>query len=456
MTVRRVILGVWVAGFAGCSDAVGGTAGLGEGAATTSGDDDSTAQGAGSGGPGPAGTGSSTGEVLDPDSTGVGPIYDVGTDQPPGDCGCGSELSARYLWVANSGQSTISKIDTDTRVELGRYLTRADGHGDPSRTSVSLTGTAVAVANRNGGITKVWADASLCDPMTNGVPGVQTSSGAGDVLPWGEDDCIAWFADFDYTTQRPIAWMADEIDGRTCVPVRERLWTSGCNKFADPWIHVHRLDGADGTVLDSTEVEGLDCIDLGGYGGAVDPEGNFWVSTLAPQSKLARIDAVTLAVRVWDAPVGAYGITVDRDGRPWLSCNNGFDGCSAARFDPTDESWALATDHILSAQSGIAQDPSGRMWMNGWWYDDVYSPVVASIDPETLEVGPPIATPAGAKGIAVDAGGFVWSVAPQTNAAYRIDPATGTVETIGGLSGPYTYSDMTGSALLGTACDPAG
>jgi hypothetical protein len=31
--------------------------------------------------------------------------------------------------------------------------------------------------------------------------------------------------------------------------------------------------------------------------------------------------------------------------------------------------------------------------------------------------------------------------------AYRVDPATGNFDTVTGLVGPYTYSDMTGFAL---------
>lgn len=81
-----------------------------------------------------------------------------------GDCpggGGGGEVEFSYLWAANSGQGTISKIDTQTLTELGRYLTSADGKGSPSRTSVSLTGD-VAVANRNGGVTKVYASIDDC------------------------------------------------------------------------------------------------------------------------------------------------------------------------------------------------------------------------------------------------------------------------------------------------------
>ncbi len=35
----------------------------------------------------------------------------------------------------------------------------------------------------------------------------------------------------------------------------------------------------------------------------------------------------------------------------------------------------------------------------------------------------------------------------QGSQAYRLDPVDGSFETIGGLVGAYTYSDMTGFAL---------
>jgi hypothetical protein len=388
-------------------------------------------------------------------TSGALPIFDVGNDTDGVvDCECGSTLSHSYIWVANSGESTISKIDTHALVEVGRYKTRADSYGDPSRTSVSLSGLAVAVANRSGGVTKVWADEDFCDPMRNGVPGLQTSTGPNDVRAWGDDDCVAWFADFDYSSQRPIAWTAGTVDRATCQYVGERLWTSGCNKFADAYITVNRLDGDTGVVLDAVEVEGFACNDLGGYGGAADGDGNFWVTNFDPDSTLARIDAETLAVDLYDVPAFVYGITVDHEGRPWMACAD--ENCSALRFDPATLEWAVADDHLIRSQSGIVEDAQGRMWMNYWWYDDTYDGGIAPIDVDTMEVGEPIVTPAQGKGIAVDLDGYVWTVAPQTNSAYRIDPSDGTAETVSGLSNPYTYSDMTGWALQNAACDPAG
>src|SRR5690606_2977024 len=87
---------------------------------------------------------------------------------PPCGAGWGSELEFSYLWAANSSQGTISKIDTKTVTETGRYMVRPDSAGSPSRTSVSLTGH-VAVANRNGGVTKIYADEKYCKE-SNGIP----------------------------------------------------------------------------------------------------------------------------------------------------------------------------------------------------------------------------------------------------------------------------------------------
>ena len=74
-------------------------------------------------------------------------------------------------------------------IEEGRYVTRPGQTGDPSRTSVNLVGD-VAVANRNGGLTKVYARSEKC-AESNGMPGIQTSTDS-NYLPWGVEECVAW------------------------------------------------------------------------------------------------------------------------------------------------------------------------------------------------------------------------------------------------------------------------
>jgi hypothetical protein len=96
------------------------------------------------------------------------------------------------VWIANSGEHTVSKLDTRTMTEVGRYYTRPDQQGSPSRTSVSIDGKAVVVANRHGGLTKIWARKEYCADK-NGNGKIDTSTGKNNVLAFDQDECIAWY-----------------------------------------------------------------------------------------------------------------------------------------------------------------------------------------------------------------------------------------------------------------------
>ena len=50
-------------------------------------------------------------------------------------------------------------------------------------------------------------------------------------------------------------------------------------------------------------------------------------------------------------------------------------------------------------------------------------------------------------GISMDFAGMVWGVALSNGNAYRVDPVAHTFDEVNGLVSPYTYSDMTGTAL---------
>jgi hypothetical protein len=434
----------------------GGTSPDGGGDDTAHGDSTDGSSGGTSGGPGGVDDG------LDDDDDGgikldVGVWGDVGHH---GECGCGND-EWTYIWVSNSAQGTVSKINTRTMVEEGRYRTRPDGGGSPSRTSVSLGGRSVAVANRHGGVTKIWARDQFCDPNANGQPGLQTSQGAADVMAWDDDDCVAWHTPFpEWTTQRPIAW-GGKINPSTCDD--EVLWTAGCGGGFQPGFGgaasttVVRMDGETGGILDTVEVAGFGCGGLGPYGGAVDGEGNFWIAHNGTGGKLARIDAETLGVEVHDFPgdgFAGYGIAVDNHGRPWVSSYGGDLG--AGVFDPTTQQWATIPG--FASQGGIQQGADGRIWsstVSGFGGTNDQDGVVW-IDDDTLSVGDFISVPGGTiKGISVDVDGFVWAV---TGSAHKIHPDAPYDFDGGysGLNGPYTYSDMTGFGLQNATCNPAG
>ncbi|MFV8753168.1 hypothetical protein ACNOYE_21680 [Nannocystaceae bacterium ST9] len=348
-----------------------------------------------------------------------------------------------YIWIANSSQSSVSKINTQTLVEEARYFTRGDQAGNPSRTSVALSGN-VAVANRSGGVVKFYANIEDCQD-TNGTPGIQTSSGPNDLLPFGQDECMAWYTPFGYSTQRPLAWAQGNFNEGSCKYEDEKLWTAGNMGNAE----VVLMDGETGAVEQTVVIPNV--IGWAGlYGGAVDGDGNFWTvdHNWSGPSTLIRVDRQSFTYQAW--PVTGqvhYGLAVDSKGRAWL-CGSG----GASRFDPDTESWT----HLApigdgsSALGGCMEDAEGVLWTSPY-----PNPQLVGIDTETVQIVQTIQIPAYVHGVSIDFEGHIWGVEFAGSNAYRVDPETLQVDTVGGLIGAYTYSDMTGFAIS-SAGTPSG
>jgi len=375
---------------------------------------------------------------ADDDEGGV-PKFDLGA-QPDVDLSCGGAgkggggaADFSYIWIANSSQGTVSKINTETLIEEGRYIVRSDSAGSPSRTSVNLNGD-MAVANRLSGVTKIVARTEQCNDPAN------TSTGGADVKPW-MDGCIAWFTPFEYASQRPVAWTQGQFDEGTCRYENTKLWTSGANASID----VILIDGETGVVEQVVPIPGVTPNFYGIYGAAVDNEGNFWGSQLGIGA-LVRVDIDDFSVQTWPMQNSGYGMTVDGEGRPW-TCSS-----AVARFDPMSETW-MANAMAGASGGGCMVDADGVLWVGGYNPGD-YSNVLLGIDAETLQTVQTIPIPNYAKGISIDFEGNVWAVS-YTAEAYRVNPLTQQIDTFVGLVGPYTYSDMTGFALS-QAGGPAG
>ncbi|MEM6992248.1 MAG: hypothetical protein AAF721_17185 [Myxococcota bacterium] len=362
------------------------------------------------------------------------PLYDVGTipDVPGSACGDnpggpGGQVEFSYIWIANSAQGTISKINTVSMEEEGRYQAKPS-NGDPSRTSVSLTGN-VVVANRNGGLAKFYANPADC-VESNGTPGIQTSTGAGDVLPWGEDECLAWYTDFTCSSNRPAAWTRGEWNEASCSYFDEKVWTA-CDDIAI------QLNGDTGEVEHAVKLNpemnnSYNFI----YGGAADADGNFWALDSGIQ-RLYRVDGTTYDLQDFPLPdIGGYGITVDSAGRPWV-CGGG----AVARFNLDDSTWTSTGG--WGGIGGCMTDGNNRIWHAN---EQTFGTVQA-FDTETLDVVEEIVMPEYVHGVSVDYQGNVWGVSFAGNNAYRGDPVTDKVDTYSGLFGAYTYSDMTGVGL---------
>ncbi|MBL8948961.1 MAG: hypothetical protein JNK45_37665 [Myxococcales bacterium] len=390
--------------------------GAGTGDETAGGTAEGTGNSGGSGG---------SGDPTDADSEGgsikfdMPPQPDINAACGGGGGGGGGAMDFSYIWIANSNESTVSKINTETLIEEGRYLTRPDSAGNPSRTSVNLNGDAV-IANRSGGITMIFARHDDC-------LGQNTSTGPADVKPW-PDDCVGWHTPMAYASQRPVAWSKGTYNAATCRYDDAKVWTSGANGSID----VLLVDGETGVVEQTIPIPGVAPNFYGIYGGAVDSGDHFWGSQLSGGT-LVRVDRQNFGVQTWQTPAGGYGMTVDRNDRIW-TCSS-----MVGRFDYPSQTWQSAQ---AGGAGGCMPDGENLLWLAN-------DPLVA-VDIDTLAVVQTIDIPNYVHGVSIDFNGNVWGPAIYNNEAYRVNPVTLQIDTVLGLNYPYTYSDMTGFGLSQT------
>ncbi len=340
------------------------------------------------------------------------------------------------LWVSNSGEGSVSKLDTTTSKEVARYFVCSD----PSRTAVDSDGNAWVGCRGDGRVAKIaLAPADCLDRDKNGT--IETSKDTngngvidgGEALAEGKDECVLF-------TVQP--------DGST---VARAL---GIDNKGDAWVgfwntkRLRKLGHADGAVLKSIDLP------ANPYGLAIAQDGDIWVAGRGG-SLLVHVNPESGVVASYQPNIGCfepYGISIDENGRIWTAncC------CShvAYRFDPVAKTWAAAA--VQARPRGIAADGNGFVFVAN---DESHR--VAKVNVNTMEVaGYATLNADGAArypvGMAVDFEGKVWAVNYSSSSAQRIDPNTMTVISEGKTgSHPYTYSDMNGYALK-TVVAPVG
>ncbi|GMV38430.1 MAG: hypothetical protein AMXMBFR64_01460 [Myxococcales bacterium] len=336
-----------------------------------------------------------------------------------------SSYNLHFIWIANSAESTVSKLDTITGKELGRYKTCPD----PSRTAVDKSGDAWVACRGNGNVHKIRNIVEKC-PDKNGNGVVETSFDANgdgviqasEMLPKGQDECVL----FDVSPG--VGSLARALG----IAYDGTAWVGYWNESKLAQLHAET-----GALLQTIS------IGVNPYGLAIDSKGIIWVSGRGG-SKLVRVHPDTKAVQPY-SPGGCfepYGIAIDELDRIWIG--NCCCGNVAYVFDPNGGQWSsVATDNrprgIVSNGKGlvfVANDEASR---------------VAKIDSKTLKmVGS--ANLGGGRfpvGIAVDPDGYVWAVNQSAASATKIDPNNMSIvleHPVG--AGPYTYSDMTGSTFF--------
>ena len=332
-----------------------------------------------------------------------------------------SNVDLSNIWIANSSEQSVSKINTKTGKEMGRYKTC----GSPSRTSVDLNGDVWVGCRSDGGVVKIINDIKTCvDKNNNGVIETSTDLNGNGVIepnemkPYKQDECVKFVVYPDGGTVARAAGV--DKDNYAWIG----FWNSKRLR------RLHPLTGA------STDQININC---NPYGLVIDQKGIIWVAGRGC-SQLVRVDPATKAVTtVGNGNGSPYGINVDMFGKIWIANTNNY----SSRYDPITGKWNSIKHNNRSR--GIATSNDGHVYVA---LDQTST--VAKINAVTLTVIAHISLGSGRYpvGIAVDYDGYVWAVNQSKATATKIN--VNTLQVVGEYpvgKGPYTYSDMTGYTL---------
>lgn len=356
-----------------------------------------------------------------------------------------------YLWVPNTGESTLSKWDAATGTEIAKYHVGLAAHrmnatNSPSRVVVDGHGNCF-VATRGlgvvGTVTKIAGDMRDCvDRNMNGM--IETSRSRTEILAPGEDECVLW--------STPVGPANGLLRALAIGPGTEdepggSVWAGVCGDHTGQW----RLDWRTGAITQTFNVPR--CM----YGAVGTQDGNIWYHT--PGAGLTPINTRTNMVGTFvplsNAPApcrSSYAISADGSGRIWVS--DYYSG-TAAGYDPALNAWTCMNPSSApggrggDGTRGITVDGMNNIWMpqQGNPFNFYVWPATAFVANgaipgamvRVLNLGRPFIDAA----LGADRAGNMWVL--RENELIKYDPRTNTHEDHMGPVGTYTYSDFTGA-----------
>lgn len=370
-----------------------------------------------------------------------------------------------FIWVPNSNEGTVSKYDTVTGKELGRYRTGPTTLGDPSRTTVDREGS-VFFGNRDTGtVVKIglyekgnWIDKNDdgdCDTSED-LNDDGKITGA-EILPWDTDECVL------FSTLLPI-WNPTTCGPRgIAVDANNDLWVgtyeSGWVPFNIPIFEnkLFHIDGDTGSIIDIIDLPFYWRPTLPiptlyasrSYGALIDGEGNIWSSSL--DSYVLKINPNTRSITRIGLSLTSYGLGIDSLGHVFVA---GWAGeiDRMARIDINLPHNVLYGAQYDTHCRGVAVTSDGDVWVANSYNGNVTRLSNDLAFKATINVGPG-SWGATTTGVAVDGAGKVWACNYGDGYLHRIDPDTNTIDLsvqTPGMSGfpdlgkHYSYSDMTG------------
>jgi streptogramin lyase len=320
-----------------------------------------------------------------------------------------SKSSLPYIWIANSGDNTVVKLDTRTGQRFGPYSAAGQS---PSRTAVDPRDGSVWVANRGYSNTN---DTNLSNVAHLGADGKLICRA--DIK--GGPRALALDTDGNM-------WAGAFYEGRMY-----RLSTTEVDRTqSPPRCKILNSVGLPGGVMP--------------YGAAVDTGNRLWISNrgnmgIGPVSvDINNSFAVTQYPFPGGTCAGTYGIAVDSDRDVWIG---NYDCATVNRLTPSTRTWK--TIPVGGNPRGIAVSPDGHVYSSiccGGTANQVVR-INRGTNAATFIAPPGLSHPIG---VAIDNTLKVWSIGYSSATAARIDPTNNTSTFFATGPSPYTYSDMTG------------
>jgi len=366
----------------------------------------------------------------------------------------GEATTYPVMWIANAGEDSLSKWDTDNNVELARYHTwfgPLGNHGAwsgpaPSRTCVDSEGNAY-VANRDfyyytPDVFKIFVD-DWIDRNGNGI--LDTSwdiNGDGtitadEMLPMTDTNGNLIIDDFEIVDER-IAWAAQVGSGglgrSLAISLDGNIWLGLYDTQ-----QYYKIDSDDGSILGGPySVAGHSP-----YGALVDKYGVLWGSNGG--SNILKMNTLNPAEYTIYSVPGIYGLTVGYDslGNTLVYCGYNY---PFVVFNSSTETYSYPVDSF-DTTLGVAVDSQGNIVVGSYYDGDVakYAPDTTIIWQVSGQLNTEV------RGIVVDSNDDIWTVHLYSNKICKYDGTNG--DPLGvyntGLS-PYTYSDAAGLGYSGS------
>ncbi len=351
------------------------------------------------------------------------------------------------MWIANAGEDTVTKFDTNANVELARYRTwfgpagqaghvnhigNAYAGAAPSRTAVDINGNAYVLnrwfsASKRPTLIKILAE-GFVDRNGNGV--MDTSTGA-TPLPMADLNGNNIIDPNEITDER-IAYAvevgpANGLGRSLCIGTDGNLWVGMYNAR-----QYYKINAADGS-----QIAGPVAVPISPYGCLIDSNGVLWSADLG--STVGKITNTA-------SNVGPYTVSsVGNMGNYGIALANGkvYTGSGNRVHDPVANT--VGNNGLTVSSAGIVADGAGNI-IAGTGTVQKVSPAGVVLWTVPLQAGGAYSV-----GIQVDANNDVFQIGYSSNRVHKYRGSDGApLGTFPVGDVPYTYSDAAGFAARNT------